>query len=128
MSGYNSDLEHQLLALLAKLDLQQRRGAGSEDEGAPRMRQQGTTRWGIASMLAEVRTLDLWRAVIGECLAAVFYVLLVCGAYSQPTKAEKHLVISMVAGFSMAVLVHCFQQVSKLCKMYYILNLCNYNR
>ncbi|KAK7077408.1 hypothetical protein SK128_017804, partial [Halocaridina rubra] len=65
-------------------------------------------------MIVEVRTLELWRAVIAECLATVFYVFLVCGAYSPWTgktlTPEGQLTIALVAGFAMAVLVHSFGQ------------------
>lgn len=111
MGSYNPDLENQLWALLSKLE----NGVPGFDMEGRGARPNPNLRWGFA-MLAELRTLDLWRAVIGECLAVVFYVLLVCGAYSpwagQPTPPERHLVISLVAGFAMTVLVHCFCQVS----------------
>uniref|UniRef100_A0A6A7FQS1 Neurogenic protein big brain-like n=2 Tax=Hirondellea gigas TaxID=1518452 RepID=A0A6A7FQS1_9CRUS len=113
-SSYNPEVfESQLSALLAKLE-------NGDLENRQQLQQlhlqHQHVRCGVSTMLAEVRTLDLWRAVIGECLATVFYVLLVCGAYSpwvgQPTPPERHLVISMVAGLAMTVLVHCFLQVS----------------
>ena len=117
MSNFNAELENQLLSLLAKLE-RDGRGCGNQDqEKRPGFHfpQNNCNRWGLLAMFNEVRTLDLWRAVIGECLAAVFYVLLVCGSYSpwagQPTLPERHLVISLVAGFAMTVLVHIFQQV-----------------
>lgn len=99
-SGVTS-VDAQLVALLDKL------------EG---LRQETTSPPPRPPMIAEVRTLELWRAVIAECLATVFYVFLVCGAYSPWTgktlTQEGQLTISLVAGFAMAVLVHSFGQVS----------------
>lgn len=95
-----ASVDAQLVALLDKLE-------GLRQEGRPPPR---------PPMIAEVRTLELWRAVIAECLATVFYVFLVCGAYSPWTgktlTQEGQLTISLVAGLAMAVLVHSFGQVS----------------
>lgn len=97
--GGAANVEAQLVALLDKLE-------GLRQDSAPPSR---------PPMIAEVRTLELWRAVIAECLATVFYVFLVCGAYSPWTgktlTPEGQLTISLVAGMAMAVLVHSFGQV-----------------
>ncbi|XP_068212947.1 neurogenic protein big brain-like isoform X1 [Palaemon carinicauda] len=93
-------LETQLLTLLDKLE-----SLRPDPNPPPR-----------PPMIAEVRTLELWRAVIAECLATVFYVFLVCGAYSPWTgktpTPEGYLTIALVAGLGMAILVHSFGQVS----------------
>ena len=34
--------------------------------------------YSIVSMQAEIRTLEFWRSIIGECVATFFYVLIVC--------------------------------------------------
>ena len=34
--------------------------------------------YSIVAMQAEVRTLEFWRSIIGECAATFFYVLIVC--------------------------------------------------
>ncbi|XP_064473014.1 neurogenic protein big brain-like isoform X2 [Ornithodoros turicata] len=66
------------------------------------------------SMRDEIRTLELWRAVIGECLATFFYVFLVCGAHvSWPGYAEpSELVIALTAGTAVATLVQCYGHIS----------------
>ncbi|XP_045108983.1 neurogenic protein big brain-like isoform X1 [Portunus trituberculatus] len=98
--GGGSAMDAQLVALLDKLE-----GLRQEVGPPPRL-----------SMIAEVRTLELWRAVIAECLATVFYVFLVCGAYSPWTgkvlTQDGQLTVALVAGFTMAILVHSFGQVS----------------
>lgn len=98
--GGGGSVDAQLVALLDKLE-------GLRQEVTPLPR---------PSMIAEVRTLELWRAVIAECLATVFYVFLVCGAYSPWTgkvlTQDGQLTVALVAGFSMAILVHSFGQVS----------------
>ncbi|MPC35594.1 Neurogenic protein big brain [Portunus trituberculatus] len=97
--GGGSAMDAQLVALLDKLE-----GLRQEVGPPPRL-----------SMIAEVRTLELWRAVIAECLATVFYVFLVCGAYSPWTgkvlTQDGQLTVALVAGFTMAILVHSFGQV-----------------
>ncbi|KAK3865883.1 hypothetical protein Pmani_022715 [Petrolisthes manimaculis] len=103
--GGGSNVEDQLVTLLDKLES---------------LRQQDTLSRAVPSsrppMIAEVRTLELWRAVIAECLATVFFVFLVCGSYSPWTgkmlTQEGQLTISLVAGLAMAVLIHSFGQVS----------------
>lgn len=103
-SGGGSNVEDQLVALLDKLEsLRQDTNRASVVPSRP-------------PMIAEVRTLELWRAVIAECLATVFFVFLVCGSYSPWTgkmlTQEGQLTISLVAGLAMAVLIHSFGQVS----------------
>lgn len=100
-----SGVEAQLVSLLERLE--EREGAAGDSE-PPRRTQ---------TMMVEVRTLELWRAVIAECLATVFYVFLVCGSYSPwiaiPSSQEPkaRIVVSLVAGFAMAILIHSFGQV-----------------
>lgn len=108
MGGGGISVDAQLVALLDKLE-------GLRQEASPPPR---------PPMIAEVRTLELWRAVIAECLATVFYVFLVCGAYSPwtgktPTQ-EGQLTISLVAGFAMAILIHSFGQVRFLLVPYHL--------
>ena len=103
-SANNGNIEAQLVLLLERLDEASKREGNNSNNRT------------TVSMITEVRTLELWRAVIAECLAMVFYVFLVCGAFSPWTgkapSAENHIIIALVAGFSMAVLVHSFGQVS----------------
>ncbi|KAH7937083.1 hypothetical protein HPB49_007840 [Dermacentor silvarum] len=66
------------------------------------------------SLRAEIRSLELWRAVIGECLATFFYVFLVCGAHvSWPGYAEPSVLgIALTAGAAAATLVQCYGHIS----------------
>lgn len=66
------------------------------------------------SMRDEIQTLELWRAVVAECLATFFYVFLVCGTHvSWPGYAEpSELVIGLTAGTAVATLVQCYGHIS----------------
>ncbi|CAN7988901.1 unnamed protein product [Ixodes hexagonus] len=66
------------------------------------------------SLRVEIRTLELWRAVIGECLATFFYVFLVCGAHvSWPGYAEPSVLgIALTAGAAAATLSQCYGHIS----------------
>ncbi|XP_040359549.1 neurogenic protein big brain isoform X1 [Ixodes scapularis] len=66
------------------------------------------------SLRVEIRTLELWRAVIGECLATFFYVFLVCGAHvSWPGYAEPSVLgIALTAGAAAATLCQCYGHIS----------------
>ncbi|XP_075751435.1 lens fiber major intrinsic protein-like [Rhipicephalus microplus] len=100
-----ASLESLLLQMLDKLD------SPSSASGRHRGRQRGGGRF---SLRAEIRTLDLWRAVVGECLATFFYVFLVCGAHvSWPGYAEPSvLAISLATGAAAAAVVQCYARVS----------------
>ncbi|KAL3250908.1 hypothetical protein MRX96_055323 [Rhipicephalus microplus] len=101
-----ASLESLLLQMLDKLD------SPSSASGRHRGRQRGGG--GRFSLRAEIRTLDLWRAVVGECLATFFYVFLVCGAHvSWPGYAEPSvLAISLATGAAAAAVVQCYARVS----------------
>ncbi|XP_075552668.1 lens fiber major intrinsic protein-like [Dermacentor variabilis] len=100
-----ASLESLLLQMLDRLD------SPSPAGGRHRARQRGG---GRCSLRAEIRTLDLWRAVVGECLATFFYVFLVCGAHvSWPGYAEPSvLAISLATGAAAAAVVQCYARVS----------------
>ncbi|KAH6928776.1 hypothetical protein HPB50_019497 [Hyalomma asiaticum] len=101
-----ASLESLLLQMLDRLD------SPSPASGRHRGRQRGGG--GRFSLRAEIRTLDLWRAVVGECLATFFYVFLVCGAHvSWPGYAEPSvLAISLATGAAAAAVVQCYARVS----------------
>ncbi|KDR15027.1 Neurogenic protein big brain, partial [Zootermopsis nevadensis] len=77
------------------------------------------------SMQVEVRTLEFWRSIISECLAAFFYVFIVCGAASgaggtpssllstttTPTSSVT-LATALATGFAVATLTQCFGHIS----------------
>ena len=77
------------------------------------------------SMQAEVRTLEFWRSIISECLAAFFYVFIVCGAASGANGAATNLnslptpsvtlATALSSGFAIATLTQCFGHVSGKC-------------
>lgn len=62
----------------------------------------------------EVRTLEFWRAIIAECLAAFFLVFLVsaAGAKTDAIATENVLTVALANGLGMAVLLHCFGKIS----------------
>lgn len=64
----------------------------------------------------EMRTLQLWRSVISECLAAFLYVFIVCGAASTSASAGSFphtvFVTAAASGFTVCVLTYCFQNLS----------------
>ena len=64
----------------------------------------------------ELRTLQLWRSIISECLAAFLYVFIVCGAASTSATAgsfpQTSFVTAAASGFSICVLTYCFQNLS----------------
>ncbi|KAH9381326.1 hypothetical protein HPB48_011754 [Haemaphysalis longicornis] len=99
-------LESLLLQMLDRLD--------SPPTSRRRRRRQRGGDGGRCSPGAEIRTLELWRAVIGECLATFFYVFLVCGAHvSWPGYAEPSvLAISLATGATAAAVVQCYARVS----------------
>ncbi|GLG96440.1 Neurogenic protein big brain [Gryllus bimaculatus] len=67
----------------------------------------------------ELRTLELWRAVISECLGAFFYVLIVSGAAASVgsgtgigASAAAPLAATAAAGLAAAALTTCFGHIS----------------
>ena len=74
------------------------------------------------SMQSEVRTLEFWRSIISECLAAFFYVFIVCGAASGATSSPNNLnsmptpsvtlATALSTGFAVATVTQCFGHVS----------------
>ncbi|XP_015367453.1 PREDICTED: neurogenic protein big brain isoform X2 [Diuraphis noxia] len=59
---------------------------------------------------AELRTLELWRSVMAECLATFLYVAVVCGAATSD--ASPVLGAAAASGFTMLALTVCLQNVS----------------
>ncbi|KAJ9583749.1 hypothetical protein L9F63_021912 [Diploptera punctata] len=107
----HQNVEYHLVTLFEKLDAV-RRDASCVSPPTPQR----------PSMQAEVRTLEFWRSIISECLAAFFYVFIVCGAASGATNAPGNLsstptpsvILStaLASGFAMATLTQCFGHVS----------------
>ncbi|XP_068085439.1 neurogenic protein big brain [Anabrus simplex] len=69
------------------------------------------------SMHAEVRTLEFWRSIISECLAAFFFVFIVCGSAAGASSAGSGvayvvLATAFASGFAAATLTQCFGHVS----------------
>lgn len=61
-------------------------------------------------MQAELRTLELWRSVMAECLATFLYVAVVCGAATSD--ASPVLGAAAASGFTMLALTVCLQNIS----------------
>ena len=60
----------------------------------------------------EIKTLELWRSVMCECLSTLFFVFLVCGSYVpwqgwSPT----YVGVSLVTGFAAMTMTVCFGMV-----------------
>lgn len=98
-----ASLESLFLQLLGRLDSGRCGGSASSSSGRRRR-----------PLRAEIRSLELWRAVIGECLCTFFYVFLVCGAHvSWPGYAEPSvLAIALTAGAAAATLAQCYGHIS----------------
>ncbi|XP_050535247.1 neurogenic protein big brain isoform X2 [Daktulosphaira vitifoliae] len=64
----------------------------------------------LLPMQAELRTLELWRSVMAECLATFLYVAVVCGAATSD--ASPVLGAAAASGFTMLALTVCLQNVS----------------
>lgn len=96
-------LEAQLARLVERLE-------GLRAEGGPPAR--------APEPRVELRALELWRAVISECLATFFYVVLVTGAAGGTgggAGAPPALIVlaaALAAGLSAATLTHCFRHIS----------------
>ncbi|XP_049548318.1 neurogenic protein big brain-like [Anopheles darlingi] len=71
---------------------------------------------GRANMHKELRTLELWRCVMSECLASFFYVFVVCGAAAGAgvgaSVSSLLLATSLASGMIVVVLTQCFLHVS----------------
>ncbi|KAL3289457.1 hypothetical protein HHI36_022881 [Cryptolaemus montrouzieri] len=64
----------------------------------------------------EIRTLELYRSVISECMASFVYVLVVCGAIAGAgvgaSISSMLLATALAAGFAMTSLTQCFGHIS----------------
>jgi hypothetical protein len=109
----HQNVEYHLVTLFEKLDAVRRDATCvSPSTSAPSR----------PSMHVEVRTLEFWRSIISECLAAFFYVFIVCGAASGAGGAPSTLLstpsssvtlaTALATGFAVATLTQCFGHVS----------------
>ncbi|KAF0764833.1 neurogenic protein big brain isoform X2 [Aphis craccivora] len=64
----------------------------------------------LMPLQAELRTLELWRSIMAECLATFLYVAVVCGAATSD--ASPVLGAAAASGFTMLALTVCLQNVS----------------
>lgn len=60
----------------------------------------------------EIRTLELWRSVISECIASFIYVLVVSGAAEGAGAGATLIATALAAGFAMTSLTQCFGYIS----------------
>lgn len=112
--GDNQSTESMLLHLLSRLDIarqkvimKQRKRFGQHQPISIRL------------MRHELRTFELWRSVIAECLASFLYVFLLCATHLTWTGSNfifgstpNWLIIALCSGFSMATLIQCFGHIS----------------
>ena len=109
----HQNMEYHLVTLFEKLDAVRRDATCVSTSTSAPVR---------PSMQVEVRTLEFWRSIISECLAAFFYVFIVCGAASGPGGAagtsvstptsSMVLATALATGFAIATLTQCFGHVS----------------
>jgi len=69
------------------------------------------------SMQTEIRTLEFWRAIIAECIATFFYVVMICSVHHtmkapQDSPADVQLYTAIATGLAMITLAHAFLPVS----------------
>lgn len=64
----------------------------------------------------EIRTLQLWKSVMAECIASFIYVFVVCGAAAGnghgSALSSVLLASSLASGFAMTSLTQCFAHIS----------------
>ncbi|XP_060853423.1 zinc finger MYM-type protein 1 isoform X5 [Rhopalosiphum padi] len=70
----------------------------------------------LMPLQAELRTLELWRSVMAECLATFLYVAVVCGAATSD--ASPVLGAAAASGFTMLALTVCLQNVSDYTRIF----------
>lgn len=78
---------------------------------------EGTNRRQATSMQTEIRTLEFWRAIIAECIATFFYVVMLSSVYQTLNKpidsiAMVQMYTAITGGLAMATLTHAFGFVS----------------
>jgi len=69
------------------------------------------------SMQTEIRTLEFWRAIIAECIATFFYVVMICSVHQsmdtqQDSLADVQIYTAIATGLAMITLAHAFLPVS----------------
>lgn len=106
-------VEYAVVTLLERVDAMRRDGRCLSPPHTPAPR---------ATMQAELRTLEFWRATISECLATFFLVFVVCGAGAGASggagsSGATHnngalLATALAAGFAMTTLYQCFGHIS----------------
>lgn len=98
-------LERHIVTLFEKLESMKRDGLGSADDGCGRL-----------PARLEVRSLALWKAVVGECAASFLYVFIVCGAAGGAgvgaSTSAVLLATALASGCAIATLTLCFSQIS----------------
>lgn len=95
------DLDHHLNMMLEAIErLERNKCPGSKRRSGGR----------LMPMQAELRTLELWRSVMAECLATFLYVAVVCGAATSD--ASPVLGAAAASGFTMLALTVCLQNIS----------------
>lgn len=102
-----TDLDHHLNMMLEAVErLERNRWPGSGGRRWPG----NAARPPLMPVQAELRTLELWRSVMAECLATFLYVAVVCGAATSD--ASPVLGAAAASGFTMLALTVCLQNVS----------------
>lgn len=102
-----ADLDHHLNMMLEAVERLERNRWPGAGHGR---RWRSDARPPLMPMQAELRTLELWRSVMAECLAVFLYVAVVCGAATSD--ASPVLGAAAASGFTMLALTVCLQNVS----------------
>ncbi|XP_025406216.1 neurogenic protein big brain isoform X2 [Sipha flava] len=102
-----ADLDHHLNMMLEAIERLERNRWPASSGGR---RWRADARPKLMPMQAELRTLQLWRSVMAECLATFLYVAVVCGAATSD--ASPVLGTAAASGFTMLALTLCLQNVS----------------
>lgn len=82
-----------------------------------RKEEKGKVGGGKAPMQIEIRTLEFWRAIIGECIATFFYVMLLSSVHQALNHPKDSIAVvqmfsALTAGLAIITLTHAFFQVS----------------
>lgn len=113
-----ADLDHHLNMMLDAVERMERNRC-SGPGGRRWSSRPADARPQLMPMQAELRTLELWRSVMAECLATFLYVAVVCGAATSD--ASPVLGTAAASGFTMLALTVCLQNISGnvYCATYY---------
>lgn len=123
--GNVQSAEHFLLHLLSRIEaarrntLARQQPPSSSTHSARKRLNPSSSLSTLSKMRHEIRTIELWRSVMAECLASFLYVFLLCATHLTWTGSSfifgpspNWLIIALTSGFTMATLIQCFGHIS----------------